>query len=413
MSHIPERASPQPIGLAQQIGDSDGVSPRPPLRVCFCAWPVAGWRTQYENVRSAVATVADVSVRFVEIDPYRAGGIIERLPLLGRRTKGSLRSVMNTAPVFRARPIDVVWTQADTPMFPVLATRVRFADIPYVISTDSTMRQLGSFREYDIGSPGGRMSLKHRIRDRLIDYCLTYAAGILATSQWAADAIVAEHGVPSERVTVNYPGVDLTSWPSRDATGETGSHLPRLLFVGGEFARKGGPALLDVFRAHLRGRCELHLVTREFPTDSRGPEEGVFVYADLTPNDGRLRRLYATADALVLPTRADCFSLAAIEAMASGLPVIISAVGGIPEIVEHGASGWLVPVGDPAALRGAIEAALADPDRARAMGRRGRAIVEAHFDARANAVQAFALLRAIHEAHQSRRANRDRRTARI
>lgn len=360
-----------------------------PIHVWFCAWMVAGWRTQYDNVRSVAVSDDRLSIRYIEIDPYKAGGFIERMPLLSNRTKGSLRSFVCTLPLFREEPMDVVWTQADTALFPFIATRARYAAIPYVISADATHRQIEQFEEYGLGDSMGGQSLKHRVRDRLLAYSYRHAALVLPCSRWAARAIVDEYGVTKERVRVIPPGVDLRRWPmSQQASASTDIPM-RLLFVGGDFIRKGGQLLLEVFRSQLRGRCELHLVTRDGPAE----EPGVRVYRDLGPNHPVLKQLYETCNALVLPTRADCFSLASIEAMASGLPVITCPVGGIPEIIEEGQSGWLVPVGDGQALLAAIETLSADRERAQRMGRRGRAIVEERFDASKNTTQVFELLR--------------------
>jgi glycosyltransferase involved in cell wall biosynthesis len=368
-----------------------------PLNVYFCAWPVAGVRTQYDNVRSVAALADDLALRYIEIDPYKAGGLIERMPLLGHRTKGSLRSFVCSLPLFWESPIDVIWTQAGTALFPFIATRARYAGIPYAISTDATNTQIERFEEYGLGDPGGRPSLKHRVRDRILAYCYRHAELVLPWSRWAAQAIADEYGVPDERIDVVPPGVDLRQWPARQETAVQRDGPTRLLFVGGDFARKGGPLLLEVFRAHLRDRCELHLVTK----DGEADEPGVIVYRDFGPNDPGLRQLYEKCDALVLPTRADCFSLASLEAMASGLPVITCPVGGIPEIVEDGRSGWLVPVGDGAALLAAIEALLAQPEQARAMGWRGRAIAEERFDAAVNTRRVFNRLRRLRGVERS------------
>jgi len=60
--------------------------------------------------------------------------------------------------------------------------------------------------------------------------------------------------------------------------------------------------------------------------------------------------LLAAADLLLLPSETESFGLVALEAMASGVPVVASRVGGIPEVVEHGVSGYLAPVGDVDAM---------------------------------------------------------------
>lgn len=83
-------------------------------------------------------------------------------------------------------------------------------------------------------------------------------------------------------------------------------------------------------------------------------------------------RLLTASDLLCLPSREEGLPLAALEAMAAGLPVVASAVGGLPEAIEEGVTGRLVPPRAPAALAAALRDLLADSAGARAMGRAGR-----------------------------------------
>jgi glycosyltransferase involved in cell wall biosynthesis len=71
----------------------------------------------------------------------------------------------------------------------------------------------------------------------------------------------------------------------------------------------------------------------------------------------------------VQASRDEGFPIAALEAMASGIPVVAMGVGGLPELVRNGRTGWLVPAGDVAALADKISQLLREPDRAREMGR--------------------------------------------
>jgi glycosyltransferase involved in cell wall biosynthesis len=82
-----------------------------------------------------------------------------------------------------------------------------------------------------------------------------------------------------------------------------------------------------------------------------------------------------------------------LEAMASGRPIVVTANPGIAGYVEDGVTGLLVPPGDPDALADAIGGLLADPERAMAMGRAGRAAVEQHFTSRQMANDLARLLR--------------------
>jgi glycosyltransferase involved in cell wall biosynthesis len=84
-------------------------------------------------------------------------------------------------------------------------------------------------------------------------------------------------------------------------------------------------------------------------------------------------------DLVVLPSFTEGLPVVLLEALVAAVPVVATAVGGTPEVVEDGVSGYLVPARDPAALADRIAAILASPDRARAMGRRGRERVKAEF----------------------------------
>ncbi len=70
--------------------------------------------------------------------------------------------------------------------------------------------------------------------------------------------------------------------------------------------------------------------------------------------------LLKAADVLLLPSETESFGLVALEAMASGVPVVASDVGGLPEVVEHGVTGFLAPVGDVDAMAGYCLQLLAD-----------------------------------------------------
>jgi glycosyltransferase involved in cell wall biosynthesis len=157
------------------------------------------------------------------------------------------------------------------------------------------------------------------------------------------------------------------------------------LFVGGDFVRKGGDLLLKVFRQRLRGKAELLLVTRS----ALAEEPGVRSFRNVAPNSPALLGLYRDADLFVLPTRADCYSLVCMEALASGLPCVSTNVGGIADILDEGQTGHLVGVDDGAGLGDVLEALVTDPARRREMGVRGRETALRRFDSRENARRLF------------------------
>jgi N-acetyl-alpha-D-glucosaminyl L-malate synthase BshA len=99
-------------------------------------------------------------------------------------------------------------------------------------------------------------------------------------------------------------------------------------------------------------------------------------------NQEVMEELLPLADVFLLPSSTESFGLVALEAMSAGVPVVASRVGGLPELVEHGVSGYLEPVDDVEAFVRAVLRVLEDPKAARRMGRAGRrrAIDEFHVD---------------------------------
>jgi glycosyltransferase involved in cell wall biosynthesis len=217
-----------------------------------------------------------------------------------------------------------------------------------------------------------------------------HAARVLqAWSNWAKQSVVDDYGVPAERVIVNPPGVDLAFWqPDHEPVASGGGK--RVLFVGGDFRRKGGEVLLDWHRQH-GGGVELHVVTRE--DVPAAPD--LYVYRDMQPNTGELLNLYRQADLFVLPSLGECFGIATVEAMAAGLPVIASDVGGTADIIEHGGNGFIAPAGDGHTLAVQIATILGDDSLRASMARRSRELAEARFDVDHNARETLSALKSI------------------
>ncbi len=90
-------------------------------------------------------------------------------------------------------------------------------------------------------------------------------------------------------------------------------------------------------------------------------------------------QILSHATVFACPSLYEPLGIVNLEAMACGTAVVGSAVGGIPEVVADGQTGLLVPPGDPGALAAALNALVADPERAAALGRAGRARAVAEF----------------------------------
>jgi glycosyltransferase involved in cell wall biosynthesis len=99
--------------------------------------------------------------------------------------------------------------------------------------------------------------------------------------------------------------------------------------------------------------------------------EGLFEYRGILPKL-ELQRLYSDCSVFVLPSLADSFSLATLEAMACGLPVIVSENTGAADLIENGREGFVVPIRDARCLAQRLEQLYLDRDRVEAMGKAAR-----------------------------------------
>ncbi len=347
-------------------------------RFCFLAERQVGIGSAAGAIEPYVR--ARPNVEWTDVTYAKDGGWIERLPLPGR-TGGVLRGVQQTTSALRRGQFDALFFLTHNPA--VLQQRA-VARTPTVLWTDVTPALLDE-QAAQYGHPVDSFGPIRQLKHALVRRTFQNARLCIAWSEWARRSIAKAYDVPNERTMVVAPGVDLTRFENKDAL-KPG--LPRLLFVGGNFARKGGDLLLDVFEQHFKGRYELDIVTR----DQIAERPGVSVYRRLNAASPELLALYDAATAFVLPTRGDCFSIASLEAMAKSLPVLVSAVGGIPEIVEHGSSGWLLGSDAGTDLKAALEALLIDASRARQMGARGREIVTLRFNAQQTAARLLSLV---------------------
>ena len=136
--------------------------------------------------------------------------------------------------------------------------------------------------------------------------------------------------------------------------------LPRIVFLGQLVERKGIHVLIEAM-ASLRGEAELLLVggdwsTDGYPADLRRLAGRLGIDAAIAFENHRsdVGAILATADILVLPSMSEARPRTVIEALSLGVPVVATAVGGVPSLVAHGETGLLVPAGDSAALANAL-----------------------------------------------------------
>jgi glycosyltransferase involved in cell wall biosynthesis len=198
---------------------------------------------------------------------------------------------------------------------------------------------------------------------------LRAAAAVVTTSEWSRRRLEELHALPPDRVHVAEPGVDAADLAPGTAAGDA------LLCVASVTPGKGHDVLLDALATATdltwlcacvgsldrapafadRVRCRSWEGAMRDRVGFPGPRTGA-----------ELDRAYAAADLLVLASHAETYGMVVTEALARGLPVLATDVGGVTEALGHGEDGTrpglLVPPGDAAALGGALRSWLGDAD---------------------------------------------------
>jgi glycosyltransferase involved in cell wall biosynthesis len=185
---------------------------------------------------------------------------------------------------------------------------------------------------------------------------------------------------PGLRYAVIPDGVDLTRF--RPTLRRRSSTRVRCLAVASLLEREGIGDLIRAIGMLDRDRCELEIAgagSDELSLRQLAAGLGISdrVFFSGTPDRDTLARRYRESDIFTLTSQADSTGDVLVQALASGLPIVATNVGPIPEMVEHGENGLLVPAGDPAALASAIRHLVDHPELRARMGRQNRANAEA------------------------------------
>jgi glycosyltransferase involved in cell wall biosynthesis len=349
-----------------------------PPHVGFVMEQALGHVTFAQNLCTAFAENAHIRPEWLPIAPCKPA-TNRLMPRIARNTtlRGSLSAYAATTAAMRRSHFDAVFfhTQSVAMLSPMLARRV-----PTIVSLDATPINYDAIGAH-YGHHAHPGSTTEKLKQSLYARVFQSASWLVPWSNWAKASLCRDYGVEEDRVTVIPPGIELSRFCPAPAVQRPVGERIKVLFVGGDFARKGGNLLLDCMRSGLAADCELDLVTR----DAIPMTPGVRVHAGLNPNDRRLLDLYQQADVFALPTYADCLGVAALEAMAAGLPVVATDVGAVAEVVDDSVTGILVEPGNTAQLGGALRHLARDRSIRERMGRTARAVAERRFDNRANA----------------------------
>lgn len=343
-----------------------------------------GHRTFYQNLRRFVDPSTNVDASWVEVTYFtpKKNSLWETIPMLPASIQGTLvgRSQVRTGLKRCAGDVAFFFTQV-----PAAIAGGLIQKRPYVVSTDITPIQYDEMG-HAYNHKASRNKLLKYLKHRHNVHMLQNAARLLPWSNWVRESLIKDYGVADERIEVLPIGVDTTLWQPDYSKANEGPF--RILFVGRDFYPKGGQVLVDAFQQLPPGTAELNVVTRT-PLELG---ENIRVFNNLHPNTPELRSLFQQCDVFVLPTQSEAFGIVAVEASASGAPVLASDLGALPEIIKEGETGFLFPVNDGNVLLSQLQFLIADRERCRQMGRAARKHVETFYDGRKNAHRIIEIL---------------------
>jgi glycosyltransferase involved in cell wall biosynthesis len=199
-------------------------------------------------------------------------------------------------------------------------------------------------------------------------------------------------GVSHARLQTLYSGLDMSQIPDHLNGEETRERvgIPKKALVLGTvanlFARKGYETMLRALPVLLASFPDIHYLivgtgdaTYEGRLRALAKEQGMTKHVHFAGFQSSVFPYLAVMDVYVHPALMEGFGIAVLEAMSMGKPVVATTTGGLPEIVQDGETGLLVPPGDPDALAKTLSILLHDPARRKMLGDAGRARVETHF----------------------------------
>jgi glycosyltransferase involved in cell wall biosynthesis len=284
--------------------------------------------------------------------------------------------ILQLARALKSHGVDVVHTHNTKPLL-YGGPAARLAGLPKVIHTRHGQRH-GATRVHD-----AMFGLASRCAHRMV--CVSQdAAGRCRDEGVAADLIATIHN-----------GVDTQRFPFRGPASDGPA-----LYVGRLSPEKDLETLLKAAATVSRRFPSFRLVIAgEGPCKARlesfAGELALREHVRFLGSVSDVPALLSTAGAFVLSSLSEGLPVTVLEAMATGLPVIATAVGGTPEAVEHGVTGLLAASGDDAALASALERVMSHPGMAREMGTAGRRRVEARFSSSVMVRQYEALYREV------------------
>lgn len=245
---------------------------------------------------------------------------------------------------------DVIFAPAGSTLLAHLET-----DVPIVYLSDATSRlMIDYYTDF-------RNCLRSHVRmaEQFETLAISKATELVYPSSWAAQSAVRDYGADPSKVHVVPFGANMQTAPAAERPSNRAIKKScELLFVGVDWERKGGDIAIETVQAlqALGVAAKLTVIGCRPPGGRQytNVEFIPFINKNSAEGRARLEKLYTGADFFLLPTRAECFSIALCEANAYGLPVLTTRTGGLEDLVREGKNGFLFPLearGDQYAAR--------------------------------------------------------------
>ena len=373
-SRLSRRAYEAAVGLSIFRGVREGLQRYPAMRARVCHLIDFNRDTPYFR---AIARHHDPEHWPVVIGSLEGEGDLQRamrtldVPTFGLDARvgwGALAAALRLARLLRRERVGLLHAHCFHPTLTGLLA-ARLARVPFVFTRHHSDHHL---------------RLGRRWHTRVDAWCARAAAQVIAVSEATQRILVETERVPPERVTVVWNGME----PLAEPGAEEVRSLRESLGVADGAAVCVMPARAHEEKGHLVLLRAAADVVRDVPglvilCAGDGPHRASLEREAAARGLGSVVRflghrrdvpaLITLSRLVVLPSLAESFGFAALEAMSLGRPVVASRAGGLPEVVADGETGVLVDVGDEPGLGRALVTLLRDPERAAALGAAGRA----------------------------------------
>ncbi len=242
-------------------------------------------------------------------------------------------------------------------------------DLPLYVYTDHTILCNLNYRIYD------KREFASKKRLELEREMYAGARHIFVSAKHVEESLIEQYGCAADRVSTIHMGNNSPGRLSTDDVDPARFRRKNILFIGIDWERKGGPVLVEAFK-RVREKhpdATLTIIGNRPPVS----EPGVEILGRLPL--GEVRAHFDRASVFCLPSLAEPFGVAALEAARNALPVVVTRTGGFLDYVEDGKSGFLVTPGDSVELAEALDKLLQSWELCQAFGLRGREIAIERF----------------------------------